>query len=145
MQHQNNDYTSLDTFTTMKNVLYYSLKNGITDYYRTLTSSRMKKVWFCFICTFDIAIKVRESTLFELRQTALILLIIKKDRTSHSVFDLYLVRFRFATATALVTCQLLFCRCRWIHNVSCFVDCFMMNCTCLNFYWLLCCTTTFTI
>ncbi len=38
--------------------------NGITDYWRILTSSRMKKVWFQFICTFGITAKVRESTLF---------------------------------------------------------------------------------
>ena len=79
-----------------------------------------------------------------LRQFALIH-INKKRQNFHSAFDLYLVSFRFSTATALVACQLLFCSCRWIDNISCFVNCFMMNCTSLNFYWFLCCTTTFTI
>ena len=53
------------SFITMWDIVVLQpLINGITDYYKILTSPRMKKIWFKFICTFDITIKVRETTLF---------------------------------------------------------------------------------
>ena len=53
------------SFTTMwKHADVQPQTNGITDYWRILTSSRMKKVWFYFICTFGISAKVRETTLY---------------------------------------------------------------------------------
>ena len=49
-----------------QNLYCTATSNGITDYWRTLTSSRMKKIWFKFICTFGITAKVRESTLLDI-------------------------------------------------------------------------------